>query len=267
MPIYPEPDKRLADSLSEIDVDAWYPSNSVTKKLWRCVECLRDLDLMLASLPSQKNSTKRKRTLKIAVTPLHSLALAIDDLCNDIICNKETFEKVSEEDRKEVGEIKELFGELLPHNHKSMLSGIRNKLSSHVDKKIHPYAAQKLTQDFTSEEFGRWLSVCIHIVLDLAKIEVYSWSCHAPSDEYVRFMTNEPFVVTILPEGPNGAELVSLNIAKSSPREEVSKLVASLIKHSKWLFRKTNPPIKELKPMPGAHWNTFKDSYGVHKSF
>jgi len=262
MPIYPEPNKKLADSLSSIEVDAWYPSNSVTKKLWRCAECLRDLDLMLSHLPNLKNATKRKRTLKIAVTPLHSLVLATDDLCNDILCNKKTSCNISESDKKEILEIKNIFSEVLPHDNKSIIAGIRNKLSSHIDKKIHPYDAQKLTQNFSSEEFGKWLCICIHIVLDLNKLEIYSWSCKAPSDEYVRFMTNEPFVITILPDGPNGAEMVSLNIAQNSPREEIPELVESLITHGKWLFRKSEAPIKGLKLTPGEHWNTFKKAYG-----
>lgn len=262
MPIYQEPDKKLADSLSEIEIDAWYPADSVTKKLWRCVESLRDLDLVLESLLNQKNATKRKRTLKIAVTPLHALALAIDDLCNDVLCNKETSNKVSESDRKEVAEIKKLFGEVLPHDHKSIFTSIRNKLSSHIDKKIHPHDAQKLTKEFSSEEFGKWLCICIHVILDMNKIDMYAWSCNAPSEEYMRFMTNEPFVVTMLPEGPNGAEMVSLNIAKNSPREEIPELVESLINHSKWLFRKNESPIKGLKLTPDEHWNTFTNAYG-----
>jgi hypothetical protein len=267
MPVYPERDKKMADSLSEIEIDAWYPADSVTKKLWRCVECLRDLDLVLERLPNHKSATKWKRTLKIAVTPLHSLALAIDDLCNDFLCNKETSSRISESDKKEIDEIKKIFGEVLPHDRKSVFTGIRNRLSSHIDKKIHPYEAQKLTQEFSSEEFGKWLCVCIHVIFDLNKIDIYAWSCKAPSEEYVRFMTNEPFVITMLPEGPNGAEMIALNIAKNSPREEVPELVELLIKHSKWLFKKGESPIKGLNLTPGGHWNTFKNAYGgSHRS-
>lgn len=266
MPIYPEPDKRMADSLAEIDVDAWYPSNSVSNKLWRCVESLRDLDLILSELPSLKNATKRKRVLKIAVTPLHALALSIDDLLNDMLCNKETSSNLSSKDRNEIKDLKKLFDSLLPHDRKSVFSGVRNKLSAHVDKKLHPYSAQKLSQNLSSDEFGRWLSICIHLLLDLTKLDIYTWSCKAPLDKYLRFMTDEPFVVTIWPDSPKGCQLVAMNVAKTSPRDEVSELVELLIKHSKWLFsRSGHPPFKGLVPTPDEHWNTFKDTHEIHK--
>lgn len=76
MPIYLDPfDREVADSLSEgeAEANAWYPSNKAAQKLWRCLECLRDIDELLEEAIHLKNATKKKRRLKIAITPLHSL--------------------------------------------------------------------------------------------------------------------------------------------------------------------------------------------------
>ena len=237
IPIYPEPDKKVVDPLSETHVDAWYPSNKVAHKLWRCIECLRDINEILVNLSHQKNATKR--ILKIAVTPLYSLVLAIEDLFNDMLCNQETANRISEIDRKEIEELRKVFGKLLAHDNQSMIRWIRDRLSSHVDKKIHPSESQQATKEFTSEEFCRWLDICIYMVFALNTINVYSWSCHSDTKDCVRFMTNEPFIVTILLNGED-ARLVGLHIANKSPREEVVELSESIIKQLEWLFRKTN---------------------------
>ncbi len=264
MPIFQEPPKKLADSISEVDIDAWFPSNDASRKWWRCVESLRDLDLVLSTLSQQKNATKKKRTLKIAVTHLHSLALGIDDLCNDIQCNPDTKSHLSESDVAEVGDIKSKFNELLPHDHKSIISGVRNKLSAHIDKKIQPKKAQELIGQFSPDEFGRWLNVCVHVFLDLTKLSIYTWSCIAPSSDCIRFMTNEPFVVTLQDDENGNLKLVSINIASESPRSDATDLVGKIIHHSRWVFERTQQPIIGLKQDKDTHWNTFKDYYHVH---
>jgi len=219
MPIYLDNvDRKVAESIEDVDIkaDAWYPSNTAAHKLWRCLECMRDLDELLADLKNLKNATKKKRRLKIAITPLHSLIKAIDDLCNDIQCNPDTRKSLTEKQVKEVLAIKNEFANLLPHDHKSPISTVRNKLSSHIDKKIHPSEAQKLSSTIQPSEFGRWLHICIHLVLDLTKLDIYAWSCNSPAEGYIRLMSNEPYVVTFKTEGDSISELAGLHIAKNS---------------------------------------------------
>lgn len=260
-----ETPRAIADSLEEIAVDAWFPSNSAANKLWRCLESLRDLDELLTDSANQKNATKRKRKLKIAITPLYSLILCVDDLCNDIQGNKETRGLLDIAKVNEVKEIQKRFSELLPHDHKAIVSTIRNKLSAHVDNKLHPSEAQKLNDVVTAHEFGRWLHICLHLVLDLTKLDIYTWSCKAPSDEYVCFMHNEPFIVTIKPGGKNGPELAALNIANGSPRNAIPEVIGNLITHSQWMFKKGQPRIASLKEDSRDNWNTFKDYSFIHE--
>ncbi|WP_114192106.1 hypothetical protein [Edaphovirga cremea] len=266
MPIFlDETSRSISDSLEEVEMDSWFPSNNAAQKLWRCLECLRDLDDLLVDSANQKNSTKRKRKLKIALTPLHSLVKSVDDLCNDIQSNKETRCLLDESKIKDVSEIQELFSRLLPHDHKADISTVRNKLSAHIDKNMHPSEAQKISSIITSNEFGRWLHICLHLVLDLTKLDIYHWSCKPPSDEYICFMQNEPFIVTIKVEGEGAPALVAINIANSSPRNVIPEIVQRLVSHSQWMFKKNQPRISSLKEDSLDDWNTFKKYSYIHE--
>ena len=266
MPIFlDETPRSISDSLDEIEIDAWFPSNSAALKLWRCLECLRDLDDLLVDSANQKNATKRKRKLKIALTPLHSLVKSVDDLCNDIQSNKETRFLLDKSNIKEVSEIQELFSRLLPHDHRADISTVRNKLSAHIDKKMHPSEAQKISSVITSSEFGRWLHICLHLVLDLTKLKIYHWSCKSPGDEYICVMHDEPYIVTMKVKGENSPALAALNIANSSPKNAIPEVVQSLISHSQWMFKKGQPRILSLEEDNRDNWNTFKEYSYIHE--
>lgn len=269
MPIYLDNvDRKVADLVEDINIkaDAWHPSNSAAHKLWRCLECMRDLDEILADLKNLKNATKKKRRLKIAITPLYSLIKAIDDLCNDIQCNPDTRKSLAEKQVREVSEIKNEFANLLPHDHKAPISTVRNKLSSHIDKKLRPFEAQKLSNKIQPSEFGRWLHICIHLVLDLTKLDIYSWSCDSPAEGYIRLMNNEPFIATFKTEDGHIGELTGLHIAKSSPRNSIPEIIDSLLKHSEWMFKKGQACISGLREDTRENWNTFLSNLHVHKA-
>lgn len=260
MPIFLDQfDREIADALpgGEADISAWHPSNAAAHKLWRCLECLRDLDELLEEVVHQKNATKRKRRLKIAITHLHSLTTAIDDLLNDIQSNKETSKLLKVGEHEQVIKIKQQFGTMLPHDHKAPLSIVRNKLSSHIDKGLQPSAAQELGGLIVPSEFGRWLHICLHLILDLTKLDIYWWSCKPPSDEYVRFMSNEPFIVTFRVESGRVVELAALHIAKRSPRHDIPEVVDRLITNSVWMFKPGQARIGSLKEDKCENWNTF----------
>ncbi|CAK8723276.1 DUF4238 domain-containing protein [Candidatus Electrothrix aarhusensis] len=259
-----ETPRSISDSIEEVEVDAWFPSNSAAQKLWRCLESLRDLDELLSDSAQQKNATKRKRRLKIALTPLHSLVKCVDDLCNDIQCNKETQRLLEDSAVKEISGIQKRFSELLPHDHKAVISTARNKLSAHIDKKIHPSEAQKIGSVITPNEFGRWLHICLHLVLDLTKLNIYHWSCKPPGDEYVCFMTSEPFLVTFKLKDEEVDELAAINIA-SSPRNAVPEVIESLVRNSQWMFKKGQQRIRSLQGDHRDNWNTFNEYSYIHE--
>lgn len=266
MPIYiDETQRSISDALDGMDIDAWFPSNSAAQKLWRCLECLKDLDDILVGAENLKNATKRKRKLKIALTPLHSLVKSIDDLCNDIHSNKETSRQLASSKIKDVIEIQRLFSDVLPHDHKADISMVRNKLSAHIDKKMNPLEAQKISELIMPHEFGRWLHLCLHVVVDLTKLDIYHWSCKSPSHEYVRFMHNEPFIVTIKIDGEKPIALAALNIANNSPKNDISEVIDRLIQHSQWMFKKNQPRIMGLKDYNDPNVNSFREYAQAYK--
>lgn len=266
MPIFfDETPRSISNSLEEIEVDAWFPSNSASQKLWRCLESLWDLEALLIDSANQKNATKRKRKLKIALTPLYSLIKCVDDLCNDIQSNKSTRDLLEESKVLEVSEIQIRFSELLPHDHKAAISTVRNKLSAHIDRKLHPAEAQIIGSAITSSEFGRWLHICLHLVLDLTKLDIYHWSCKSPGDEYMCFMHFEPYIVTMKIQGENSPVLAALNVANSSPRNVIPEVIGSLVEHSQWMFKKDQPRIRSLKEDNRENWNTFKEHSHIHE--
>ena len=268
MPIYLDPaDRGIANAMDDPDsnVDDWFPSNKAALKLWRCLESMLDLEEVLEFASQAKNTTKKKRKLKIAITPLHALISNIDDLLNDIENNPETKGRLEREDIENIIRIRTEFKEVLPHDNKSMVTRIRNKLSSHVDKKLHPTKAQELGSGIDQHEFGRWLHICLHVILDLTKLNVYSWSCKPPTDEHLTFMFNEPYIVTMKPDGEHGAELAALNISKSSPKNAIPESVEKLIVLSQWMFKKGQGRIASLKEDSKETWNTFSPNINVHK--
>ncbi len=267
MPIFLDKTPRIiSDPLKGAEIDYWYPSNSAAQKLWRCLESLRDLDDLLIDSANQKNATKRKRKLKIALTPLHSLIKSLDDLCNTIQCNKETRGLLDESKIREVSEIQKTYTRLLPHDHKSIITTARNKLSAHVDKNMLPSEAQKIGETITSSEFGRYLHICLHLTLDLTKLDIYHWSCKSPGKDYVCFMQFEPFIVTMKIEGENSPALVGLNIANGSPRNAIPEIVQSLVENSQWMFKQDQPRIFGLKKDNLGSWNTFREYSYIHES-
>ncbi|WP_145999236.1 hypothetical protein [Oceanicoccus sp. KOV_DT_Chl] len=268
MPIYlDETPRSVTDPMAaeEIEVDAWYPSNKAAQKLWCCLESMRDLDSLLELIGAQKNATKRKRKLKLAITPLYSFIVSIDDLINDIQTNPDTRNRVDADQLPKISSMQKEFAQLLPHDHKAEISTLRNKLSSHIDKKLHPTAVQDLAQTILPSTFGRWLHICIHLILDLTKLNIYSWSCDAPNDDLLCFMFNEPFIVTLQPESEAGPRMVALNVAGSSPRNVFPEVADSLIKQSQWMFKKGQQRIQGLFEDKKDEWNTFSPNLKFHE--
>jgi len=83
-PVYADQVRKLADIATDVQPQTWKPANVAAKKLFRCVECLRDLEVLLQTAGRSKSKVKRRRKLKILLTPLHSLVETIRDLANDL---------------------------------------------------------------------------------------------------------------------------------------------------------------------------------------
>lgn len=257
VPLYLDETRRgIVESTDEGRSSKWHPSNAVAVKLWHCLEALRDVELVLEEASQQKNSAKRKRRLKQFSVHLYSLASAVVQLCDHIVGNRADHAYLPLNATKEIAQIKKEFLELVPIERKGDLAALRHKLGAHVDINLLPQGAQELRSRSTVSDMGRWLHICLHILLDLTKLDIYAWTCESRKDA-VRLMTNEPFLVTFrLAEG-KPQQILAIHVAKQSPRQTVAAVVGSVVRNSQWMFGSDVRRIGSLVIDNDSHWNTF----------
>lgn len=270
IPIYLDPTSRrivtTGDESNRIDV--WHPSNVVARRLWGCLEVLRDINDLLEDGANAKNSGKKKRKAKFIAGYVHSLAKSVDKLCSSIIGERDTRKQLGSEKTKEVEKIQKEFSEFVPFQWNEQLSSYRNKLAAHFDENFWPSDATELLNSVPTHKIGNWLHVCLHVLLDLTKLDIYSWSCDSGHENYIRLMSNEPFIVTM--EVDNNTKsikaLAGLDIANESPRNTVAEVVGVAIELSQWMFKKGQPRIAGLKEDSKEKWNTFSESNETYKT-
>jgi hypothetical protein len=156
---------------------------------------------------------------------------------------------------------------MLPHDHKASISVVRNKLSSHIDKNLYPSEAKKVANIINSSEFGRWLHICLHLMLDLTKLNIYWWGCDSHIEGYIRIMQFEPFIVTFKVNGDKLENFAGLHIAKESPKNCIPIVINSLITHSSWMFKEGQPRIGHLKEDKKENWNTFLGNFVLSEKY
>lgn len=264
MPIYSDTQVRLiVDSLDETtNTKDWYPSNTMAIKLWQCLEALRDIDIALENVALQKNATKKKRQLKQFSVQLHSLAISVVRLCDQIVGDEDARRWLEEGTTPEISKIKSEFLDLVPISHKGELSVLRNQLGGHIDAKLSPWSAQEILSRKAISSFGQWLHICIHALLDLLKLDVYAWGVHATHPKHIRLMTNEPFLITFEDDGET-KHIVALHLSMRSPRHVLVDIIDSIIKGSQWMFNGTEPRIRGLKIDDSNPWNSFSGSRSI----
>lgn len=264
MPIYSDSEVRgVVDSLDENSVSSdWYPANKMAIKLWQSLEALRDIDIALESVRLQKNATKKKRQLKQFSVQLHSVATSVVSLCDQIVGDEVARRWLKDGTTAEVSKLKNEFFDLVPISHKGDLSILRNKLGGHIDSNLSPWSAQEILSRKAISNFGQWLHICIHALLDLLKLDVYYWSVHAHKPQQIRLMTNEPFLLTFEYDGEE-KHIVAFHLSKRSPRQTVVDVIESVIKGSQWMFGMGDPRIRGLKYDEMNAWNTFSSARSI----
>ena len=218
MPIYFDNQTRLiVDSLDETtNTRDWYPSNAMATKLWQCLEALRDIDIALESVRLQKDATKKRRQLKQFSVQLHSLAMSVVRLCDQIVGDADARHWLKDGTTAEISKIKNEFLGQVPISPKGDLSVLRNQLGGHIDAKLSPWSAQEILSRKAISNYGQWLHICIHALLDLLKLDVYAWGVHAANPKHLRLMTNDQILVTFEIDGEE-KRIVALHLSQRSP--------------------------------------------------
>jgi len=234
--VYFDQDRQLTDVATENRPETWKPANVAAQKLFRCIESLRDIEVLLPSAGRSKNKTKQRRQLKILHTPLHSLVEAIRDLANDLENNPDTVCRLPDGARQLIPQMKSQLLQISTIAKGGLLSLTRNKIAAHVDTGLSAEEMQILLSKADAPQIGLWLHTCVAVLADFIKLPVYFWSCEC-REHSVRILFNEPFVVTLGfdPSGrPN--RLIDIHIPPQPPRREVAELMVKVVNVSKWMF-------------------------------
>jgi len=247
LPIYFDVERDLVDPIdSEPSERDWQPGNRSCEKLFRCVEAFRDLKYVIESAQESQNSTKRRRRLKLLVTPLHSLATCVDDLLDDCIGNPDTRSKLSSEQVKSIVRMKDVMSRRVPFKCDGILARVRNKTAAHIDAALSPNEVRQLLNSISAHQLGFWMDVCVSIVCDLLKLPIYFWSCHSNYPNVIRLLAAEPILASFRLEDNEISEFVGAHLIRRSPRTLIANLVIDVVKSSRWLFRPIDPQIREF---------------------
>ncbi len=256
VPIFADQTRQLIDSATELQPHNWQPANVAAEKLFRCIESLRDIDELLVSAKRSKNPVKRRRKLKILLTPLHSLAEDIRTLLNDLECNPDSYSRLPSGTR---GLLPHMRSQLLRNvaiGSGGLLSTARNKISAHIDKDLSPEEMRELLALAEPAQVGLWLHACVSVISDLIKLPVFFWSCDAGRENAVRILFCEPFVVT-MGIGADGkvSSLLDIHLIPKPPRYDVLKLLMKVVSSSKWMFGPNDQRIAEfIEDAPETPW-------------
>ena len=247
MPIYSDIERQLTDTIKFDNEDhAWIPGNQAAHKLFRCVECIRDIKGILEAAGATADVDKRRRLTKNLYTPLKSFVDCLFDLLNECESNPETVKKMPEGGTKLIPQLKHLLNQHLPIGKNGLLSSLRDKTAAHVDGSLWASEARALQKKAALHEVGFWLHISITVFCDLLKLPIYFWSCPSELPDVIRIMMCEPFLVS-MKVGEDGRikELVATHMA-TSPRKEIGDLVLATIEQSRWMFRPQDRQIKSL---------------------
>ena len=243
-PVYADAKRKIADAAKEYDPHAWQPANTPAKKLFRCIECLRDLESLLLDAGRAKSKDKLRRKLKILHTPLHSLVEAARDLANDLENNPETVGMLPENARQLIPKIRSQLVQISTIEKGGALSTIRDKISAHIDKDLTLEQMHHLLNHAKPAQVGLWVHTCISVLSDFIKLPVYFWSCHPNGNGCVRIMFREPFVVTLeLDSDDNATRLIDVHMIPSPPRYELFLLFQKIVRRSEWMFSSSDARI------------------------
>lgn len=239
LPIFlDETERPIVDPLSaDTGAQDFRPANKPAEKLYRCIESMRDLLVILESIPTTKAADKRRRKTKVIFTPLYSFVASLQRLMHDIQNNPDTKAHLPKGTDKIIEEMDCRLASIVPHGKTELLRVIRNRMSAHIDEDLDPSEAQELFSRATLPEVGLWLHACITVLCDLLKLPIYTWSCGTSRpNEFGLTVVNEP-IMTTFEIGHLGPKRISgFYIIKRDPRTDVFNLAKDVVNASEWMF-------------------------------
>jgi hypothetical protein len=224
VPVYIEELVRdLSDPTLSIADGEWHPANDAARKLWACVEAMRDIEDILDS--REEADTRR---LKRLLTPLDSLLAAVVGLGNYLASSDDMKKQIATDIRKGLGKATADLKRAEAFTTPADLKFIRDKLSAHVDKKIQSWDAQEALSHLKPAQVRDAIQACLVALVTLLSVNVYAWTASDCPDGFVKIMTAEPTLITLkMVDGKPVASHLGVEIARS-PRQWVNSYCRKL---------------------------------------
>ena len=192
----------------------WDPANAASLKLMNCLEGVRDLKIELQAMIQNGNLSSDKRVVKRLVTPLYNFTISIEQLFNELEGNRKEYQNLQDAQLKELGCKHQIFKKLGPLKDNS-LKTIRDKISSHIDKKLFQSEPQKIWNLVDIQVLMNGLAVCIECLLYLLGLDVYAWSKESGLPQIWSLMATDGNQANWLMENGKPRSLISMVLTKS----------------------------------------------------
>lgn len=240
IPIYLDPIERsLVDSTYEMtDTKEWHPMNQSADRLLKCHEALHDIQEILEAYCATGAKDKKRRRLRAVFVPLHSFAVNLVDLLNQIQSDKSIHSRLPSNAPTTITKLKSFFIAHVPFERKGKLGLLRNRVSAHYESTMSPSAMRELLNSTDSTEIGEWLHISLGVLCDALKLEAYMWSACGPKEETVTMMYQEPLVSVLQTKDSHVVGIGGLFFCNKSPRMMVFDQIERIANLSQCLFER-----------------------------
>lgn len=220
-----EADPEIDDPANSHHDQHWYPANTIAIKLVRCLEALRDIQVMLNTLAAEEDPASRKRLTKLLATPLFNLIVGVRDMFNDIEGNAKEYKQITVEDRRQINNRFERYLEEVPFDSTSTLKIIRDKISSHIDKDVFKGDARKTWSLVDLEQLLEWLRIALEALMFLLSLDIYAWTRDSGHEDVFRLMWADGYQVDL---NLKETVIVGMSLARS-PKYYISSKVQEMV--------------------------------------
>lgn len=266
IPIYEDPvNRKIMDATGDEEQNGeWQPMNKPAEWLCKCVEGLKDVKDAIEHFNHVQTPKKQRRRLRGIFVPLHALCVSIVDLIHSIQADKTIHSSLPANCIAELSQLQGKFENLVPFRSKGKLAILRNKVSAaHYDKAMSPSDMRELIKNVTSSEVGDWINICIGVLSDLLKLDVYRWSVEAPEENTaVIFCETDIPIMSVVDVNIQEKRITGLRgmYLTTSPRLIIFETIKELVRMSDSLFEdgaKYKFRIKGYyEDPPGVNWSS-----------
>jgi hypothetical protein len=229
LPVFEDPERRpVVDPTIENSALAWYPANAAAHKLWRCHECLRDIDNLLRGSKDTERSSILPRRVKLLTTPLYSLIEALHELIHGLRTDPDSIRRLGGNQLDALAKLDARLLQDVPTSSKGALKAVRSKAAAHIDKHLLPHQLRDIVREVDAATLLAWVHHALIVMLELLEFDVYGWTVEDNRPGIFRLMSVEPWLVTFAMEDGTPERIVDLSVARS-PRFDIADLIRSIV--------------------------------------